>query len=146
MILKLVKAIFPSLTVLSFSPLPFISICFIYPSISPSSPPDSCSILLPFQTVFSLCCQPMFSLFQTQSAHHPLRALGMQVLGLLSLCGSLSVCMKMNFYGLLIDCPLLYISSLAAIVRLIAYGESTGLCGNPFSGRSLLFLVNSNTP
>lgn len=134
MILKLVKAIFLAL---SFSALPFFSpfVLFISPHLPLLHPTLALSSCL-FQTVFSLCCQPMFSLFQTQSAHHPPRALGMQVLGLLSLCGSLSDCMKMNFYGLLIDCPLLYISSLSAIVRLIAHGESIGLCGNPFSERS----------
>lgn len=51
----------------------------------------------------------------------------MQVLGILSLCASLSDCMKMNFYGLLIDCPLLYISSLSAIVRLTAHSDIIGL-------------------
>lgn len=137
MILKLVKAIFPPLSALVLgSTFFFLHLFYLSLHISLFSSP---LLLFPpafFQTVFSLCCQPMFSLFQTQSAHHPPRALGMQVLGLLSLCASLSDCMKMNFYGLLIDCPFLYISSLSVIVRLIAHGESIGLCSNPFSERS----------
>lgn len=94
------------------------------------SPPQS------FQIASSLYCQPMFPLFLTQSAHLPLRVLGMQVLSLLSLRGSLSHCMKMNFYGLLTDCLLLYISSLSAIMSLIAHNESVGLCSNPIGERS----------
>lgn len=64
------------------------------------------------------------------------RALGMQVLSLLSLCVSLSDCMKMNFNGLLIDCPLLYISSLPATGSLIAHSDRAGLYSHPLSKRS----------
>ena len=137
---KLVKAISRSLSAVSFFPLPFFFfLCFLhsfYLFISPFPPPQSCPFLLPFQTVVSLCCQPMFSLsFWLSRLISPLRALGMQVLSLLSLCGSLSDCMKMNFYGLLIDCPLLYISSLSAIMSWLPT-VTTLVFSNPFSERS----------
>ncbi len=146
MILKLVKAIFPSPTVLSFSTLLFS----VSPFILFSSPflPFLPTPVLPFPPAFPnslLFVLPanVFSLSDSGGSSHPPRALGMQVHSLLSLCGSLSDCMKMNFYGLLADCPLLYITSLSAIMRLIAHSGNIGLCTNPFLSP---FLVNANTP
>lgn len=137
-ILKLVKAISLSPTA-QLAPLcifsSVFSICFTYLSI----PRALSSCLFPNSLLFVLSAN-VFYLSDSVGSSHPWRALGMQVLCILSLCASLSDCMKMNFYGLLIDCPLLYISSLSAIVRLTAHSDIIGLLHWPPFGERSPFL------
>lgn len=101
--------------------------------------------LLPLQKKPTLCsasqCFLSFCLSRLTPPPHPRRPtppgdVGMQVLSLLTLCGSLSYCMKMNFFLLLMDCPLQYIPLPPAIMSLIVRSGSTGLCTHPFNERS----------